>query len=104
MPPGNFFPKNQNGDLLNPCSPDKIPGHWQPLIDEVKSHFLSIHGDKFHSFYLRGSVAAGTAIDGLADLDTFALFKNKEIWWTAEKQSIAFCQGLCKKYPLQKWK
>ncbi|GJM32005.1 MAG: hypothetical protein DHS20C18_10060 [Saprospiraceae bacterium] len=85
QPIGFFFPQDAIGNVLNPTRQDLIPVHWRPLIEEVLDQYRQRLGEQLHSVWLRGSVARGTAVDGISDLDTFALIHGQDVirWQSA---------------------
>ena len=90
---GNYLGIDKDGFIIKEASADKFQEKWKPVIEEVKNAYIKNFGDKLHSVYVRGSVAKGEAIDGIADLDTIGLVnlpKEKiDIKWKGEfnKQS-----------------
>ena len=99
---GRYLPLDENGFLQNDCAWEKVPLHWQELVEETKNHYLNNLGDTVHSIYLRGSVPAGIAIDGVADLDTFALVKNSNKSWAHFSWGKKLENELLQKYPFAK--
>ncbi len=51
----------------------RMESPWADAIEQVVERFRSELGDSLHSFYVRGSVASGAAVEGVSDLDTFAV-------------------------------
>jgi len=99
---GRYLPIDENGYLQNDCSWKKVPVHWQDLIEETKEFYLKKVGDSLHSIYLRGSVPAGIAVDGIADLDTFALVNHSQKAWERLRWENTEESQWLKKYPFVK--
>jgi len=67
---------NAEGYIINPCCTD-IQSAYRQRAETVQSTLISLMPDRLHSLYLYGSVARGTAIKGVSDLDVVILFKKK---------------------------
>lgn len=78
---GAFFPKDDDGFILNPCDFNKIPKHLLPVLDHIISKYIEILGDTLVAVYLRGSIARGMQVDNCYDIDTFALVLRQDIRW-----------------------
>lgn len=70
---GDFLPIDEEGYIQNTLSPDNIQENWKPVVDDVVKAYKEHFGDKVVSVYLRGSVAKGLAIEGISDVDNFAV-------------------------------
>lgn len=69
-PIGSFFPLDETGCIVNDCTIDNVPRSLlAPLVEQYRRWF----GDELISIYIRGSVARGNAVDGVSDLDTYAV-------------------------------
>lgn len=73
LPVGDVLPVDAEGYLVNPCRSDLIVPPWSDVVAAVRAAYLQHLAEKVHSLYLRGSVAKGTAIPGVSDVDTFAV-------------------------------
>lgn len=73
MPIGSFLEQDKDGFLINNTSLDKIAEPWKSAIEDVRKTYIENLGPALHSIYLRGSSARGTAIEGISDIDTFAV-------------------------------
>ena len=100
LPIGDFLPVDAEGYLINPCRHELIVPPWSDVIAAIIAAYLQHLEGKVHSLYLRGSVAKGTAITGVSDVDTFAVIfgERDEIdrTWIA-----AFRQRMAVQYPFQ---
>ena len=47
------------------------------LTKALTDAYITSYGDNLHSVYIRGSVAQGTMISGVSDLDSFCLIRNQ---------------------------
>ena len=98
---GGYLEIDKDGFIIKKASAEKFQEKWKPVIEETKNAYIEHFGDKLHSVYIRGSVAKGEAIDGIADLDSIAVVnlpkEQIDIKWKEEfnKQIIA-------KYPFVK--
>ncbi len=95
---GSFLEIDSDGFIINPASLEKIQAKWLVPLEEVKNEYISHFGEALHSLYLRGSVPKGEAIDGLSDIDTFAVVDLNDdqidVSWFRELN-----QRICEKYP-----
>lgn len=67
---GSYLPLAPDGSLVNDCDLRNIPA---PLADEVVRLYREWFGETLNSVYIRGSVARGNVVEGVSDLDTFAV-------------------------------
>ena len=74
---GRYLPLDSNGRIINDRSTSKIQGQWKPLLDDLVGLFKE-NEPSLHSVYVRGSVADGRAIDGISDVDSFAVINTDE--------------------------
>ena len=72
---GNYFQTDKRGYLVNNCNIQNNQNHWLEVVEAVKNIYLTTWQDNIHSIYLRGSIAKGTAIDNVSDIDSFAVLK-----------------------------
>jgi len=70
---GTVMETDENGNLINEAGLDKIQEKYQAPIDDVIEIQREQFGDRLTAIYIRGSVAKGTAIDDISDLDTITL-------------------------------
>ena len=85
QPIGGFFPQAENGEILNDTSLEKIPFQWLSVSEKIKSSYLENLGDQVHSIYFRGSIPRGHSVDGISDVDVFALLHDFEGRWEMAK-------------------
>lgn len=98
---GGYLDTDQDGFIINEASPEKFQEKWKPAIAEITTAYQEHFGDKLLSVYVRGSVARGTAIDGISDLDTRAIVnlpkEQIDIKWGKK-----FNEKILAKYPFIK--
>jgi uncharacterized protein len=70
---GGFLPVDESGFIVNICHAGLITDPWDAVLDRLMMLCKTNLGDLLHSMYVRGSVASGTAIPGLSDIDTLAV-------------------------------
>lgn len=63
----------QDGFFTNPFEISNIQDRYLPIIDEVIKNYRDIFQPNLLSIYLRGSVASGSAIEYVSDLDMIAI-------------------------------
>jgi uncharacterized protein len=72
-PIGRILHADRNGYLPQVDCSMALQPDWQPLANAALEVCRSCLGDRFHSVYVRGSVARGTAVPGVSDIDIVAL-------------------------------
>lgn len=70
---GSFLTNDLDGFIVNSTSLDKIQQKWLPAAEMVRDDYIKHFEKHLHSVYIRGSVAKGEALEGISDLDTFAV-------------------------------
>lgn len=76
---GSFLEIDSEGYIVNTTSVNNIKPKWQEAVDFIVSEYKNNYGKDLHSIYLRGSVAKGAEMEGISDIDTFAIVtKSKE--------------------------
>ncbi len=98
QPIGDYFKNDKNGFVINPASWDNIPIKWHPVVEQIKQSYFNQLGDTLHSVYLRGSIVRGCLVDGLSDLDTFAIVKGNGKRWENAYWANALNTFLTKNY------
>jgi hypothetical protein len=98
-PVGQFFKKDTQNNIINPCSYNSIHQHWLLAIELVKASYLIHLKDKTHSIYLRGSVPRGLSVDNISDLDSFALIHQANFGWDKATWYDQLNVLIKKKYP-----
>lgn len=99
-PIGKFFPQKTTGEIINPTHFELIPNHWLPAIQEVCNNYLENFKQKVHSIWIRGSVPRGMVVDGVSDLDTFVILRQKEdIRWESVAYEAIMAKKICRAFP-----
>jgi len=74
---GRLLKTDKNGFIISDSSADKITSPWKGAVEEIKDAYLKHLGDSVHSIYVRGTVSRGEAIEGISDIDTFAVITKR---------------------------
>ncbi len=74
---GSVQPLDKEGYIVNICSLDKVQEQYSPVVEEMLELYQEHFAVHLHSVYLRGSVAKGTAIPPISDIDTIAVSHTK---------------------------
>ena len=72
---GTYYPMDGEGRVLNRTSPEHLAPPWNEVIEEVIEVYREKLGPYLHSVWVRGSVASGTAVPPVSDLDTMAFLQ-----------------------------
>jgi hypothetical protein len=87
-PIGRFWPIDADGFIQNDAAPEKILPPYSGLVANVRDAHLEHLGQRAHSIYVRGTVARGVAVEGVSDLDSFALVscdpEDLDLSWTGD--------------------
>ena len=74
---GSYLPVGADSFFLNTLSVSNIQESWSIPVDSVINTYVSILGrDNLYGIYLRGSVAKGTAVDYVSDIDSVAILRS----------------------------
>ena len=102
-PLGKFHELTAAGFIVNDCRP-LSPSEWDEPISLVMEKAQLRLGQAMHSAYLRGSLARGTWVNGVSDLDMLVIYEDAGAaqfdWrWTIELSRelmgrFPFCAGL----------
>lgn len=74
---GSCLEVGRDGFLEKNVSKDLIQPRWRPLVEKVIEFYRSEAGENLLSVYVRGSVAKGSAVEFVSDLDSFCITKQK---------------------------
>lgn len=72
-PFGRFLQVDEDGYLVPDLDARQLTGPWGDLVRASVEVYQRIYGEALHSVYVRGSVARGLAVEGLSDVDTWAV-------------------------------
>lgn len=98
-PIGTYYPIDAEGRVQNRASTDNIRPPWDELVEEVIAVYRTQLADDLHSVWIRGSVPAGTAVEGVSDLDSFAFCLNSNPFWSSPTWAGSAAAQLSSKYP-----
>lgn len=100
---GRLLKTDTDGYIISESNADKISSPWKEAVLEIKNAYLQHLDGVVHSIYVRGTVSRGEAIEGISDIDTFAVItrKREEIdrSWVKEtrkalEQKFSFSTGV----------
>ena len=74
---GSIQELDDKGFIINNLSLENLQENYRLILAEVVGLYQSLYKDILHSMYIRGSVAKGTAVRNIADLDTVAITTRK---------------------------
>ena len=99
---GGYLSQDEDGFIINDLTVDKIGEKWRAVLEMAREGFVENLGEDLHGVYVRGSVARGLAIDGVSDLDMFALvkptFSSERIRWQVADFQLVIAESIKKKY------
>lgn len=82
---GGFHKTDPEGFLINESSLSLVRPPWREAVEEAKNSYLANMAGQIHSIYLRGNIARGLAVDGVSDVDTFAVtfeeVRSEDLSW-----------------------
>lgn len=96
-PIGSFFDVDDQGYLINPTSASKIQPEYRGILDDIVDLYKKRFGKKLYSVYVRGSVAKGTAIKDISDIDTWCIVDDSQENITTKWRPLK--KELFEKYP-----
>lgn len=100
---GSVLYTDGDGFLIPSASRDKIVPPWSGAVDHLSDSLPRHLHEHLHSGYVRGSVASGTAIEGVSDLDGVAVllgdYRGLDPAWMASlkeewRSLFPFCRGI----------
>ncbi|HTH93283.1 MAG TPA: nucleotidyltransferase [Candidatus Paceibacterota bacterium] len=74
---GRLLKTDKDGFIVSESGVDKLKSPWKEAVADIKQAYLDHLGDVIHSIYVRGTVSRGEAIEGISDIDTFAVITKK---------------------------
>ena len=78
LPIGDFYPMDSEGRVLNRTDRAHLQGKWRGLADAVVREFKKVYHERLVGVYVRGSVPAGSAVEGVSDFDAFGVLRWAE--------------------------
>ena len=87
-PIGGYFPKDNDGFVVNPAKWENVSAKFQQLIYKLIENIPASEKEQLHSIYLRGSLPRIIDEKFIADIDLFALSAKKNMRWSYEKWAL----------------
>ena len=75
---GRLLDVDKEGFIVSESDFAKIKSPWKEACLEIKEAYIENLKGSIHSIYVRGTVSRGEAIEGISDIDTFAVL-NREV-------------------------
>lgn len=101
-PVGSVLECDAEGFLVNPCAREKILPPWDGPVEALRRAYRRQLGEDLVGIYLRGSVPKGGAVEGISDVDSFAVVADgpsdfspewAEGAWLERRDEFPFCDG-----------
>ena len=70
---GTYLEVDEQGFLGGVAGGAGIAAPWASVVEALVRRYVEGWGNDLHSVYVRGSVAKGLAVEGVSDLDSFAV-------------------------------
>lgn len=99
---GKVLKIDKDGFLIKKASLKLIELDWLKAVKTTVDKYKKEFGVNINSIYVRGSIAQGTAIKGISDLDMIIIF-NKIVSEKDEKIALKIERMLKKEFPLIKY-
>jgi hypothetical protein len=102
-PIGVVIPCDDQGFLVNPCCLEFLEAPWDRAVRVLLRGYREQYREDLHSVYPRGSVPKGSALEGLSDVDSFAVLWQGvtdlgadwgKSFWQRYAEELKFCDGL----------
>jgi uncharacterized protein len=76
---GSYLEVDEHGYLQSRADAATIKGDWRLAVQMLVDAYLETWGKNIHSIYVRGSLAKGLAVEGISDIDSFAVLMPGEV-------------------------
>jgi uncharacterized protein len=76
---GSYLEVDEQGHIQSRADAAHIKGEWQLAVEALVAAYLDRWGENIHSIYVCGSLAKGFAVDGVSDIDSFAVLQPGEV-------------------------
>lgn len=73
---GTYLEVDERGYLTRVANVSAIQERWSDAVEATRRAYLTKWGNGLHSVYIRGSVAKGSAIEHVSDIDSFAVISD----------------------------
>lgn len=98
-PVGHVLFADRDGYLPRIDGARALDLEWRPVVDAAVAAYRACLGDRLHGVCVRGSVARGTAVPGVSDLDMVALAGDEAL--DGISASLDECAAeLVRRYPI----
>lgn len=74
---GRLLKTDKEGYIVSESKVDKLKSPWKEAVWEIRQVYLDRLGSTVHGIYVRGTVSRGEALEGISDIDTFAVITKK---------------------------
>lgn len=95
---GSLLKIDEKGFLISECDPGHLQEPWRGACEEMVGLYQENLGAALHSVYVRGSLPRGRALEGISDVDSFAVVREPisegDFSWTQQAR-----RELLKRYP-----
>ncbi|HEY1643878.1 MAG TPA: nucleotidyltransferase domain-containing protein [Streptosporangiaceae bacterium] len=68
---------NPDGTIAREGSLNRVPAAFRQAVDAARQRICAVYRSRLHSAYLYGSIARGTAIPGVSDLDLMLALRDE---------------------------
>lgn len=91
---GRYFDLDEGGFIINNCSRDLLVTPWSDIVEAIRQECMGYFGSHLHSLYVRGSVANGSAVPEISDVDMVAVI-SREISEEDYAWRRSYVESLC---------
>lgn len=70
---GSYLELDEHGYLQSRADAANVKGEWLRAVRMLVNAYLERWGENIHSIYVRGSLVKGLAVEGVSDIDSFAV-------------------------------
>ncbi len=91
MPACKLLKTDSEGFILNKSKPENIQPLWAKPVQEVLEAHQKRFTSNLHSFYLRGSIPQGLAMENISDIDSIAIIRGTvtpDFHWIAKLRKV----------------
>lgn len=85
---GTYFAVDEEGYVQNKLIKESIQPAWNEVLELLVVLCKEKFGSNLNSIYVRGSVAKGTAIKNISDVDLLILLKDRHVNLDFEKEQV----------------
>ncbi len=90
---GRMLGTDEEGHIISESDISKLKSPWKEAVEEIKDEYVRNLGDALHGVYVRGTVSRGEAVEGISDIDTFAVLNREaeagdEAWFKEARMRL----------------